>query len=218
MPSVDAPAEWLTTGRARVTGASTRIRSAVRRRRAWVRARRRAVRIIHEDLGLRPGAGLADLVDAVARERGRPLTVLRLTLPTHVSGFCVQGDAEDTVVITAHTSERQGLHVLLHELYHLLSTGREADAYAVTACEPADPGAFAEQLPSLPPDVVHEVLARPAQARTGRAEDEEWAAEVFATVGLLLLSLDGAEGRTGDGAECPTGPLAASFGNRRVDI
>lgn len=209
MPAVDAPAVWLTTGRARVSDASTRIRSAVRRRRAWVRARRRAVRIIHDDLGLRPGQGVQDLVDAVARERGRPVAVLRLTLPAHVSGFCVQGDAEDTVVITANISERQGLHVLLHELYHLLSTDPDTDSHTVPVCDLLDARIVAEQLPSLPADVVHEILFRPAPPRTSRAEDEEWAAEVFATVGLLLLSLDDADGHTG--------PLASSRTDRRAD-
>ncbi|MFD5699348.1 hypothetical protein [Streptomyces lasiicapitis] len=211
MPTVGAPAVWHHTGRARVTDASTRIRSAVRKRRAWARARRRAVRIIHHDLGLRPGQGLQELVDAVARERGRTITVLKLSLPTHVSGFCVQGDVDDTIVITSHTSERQGLHVLLHELYHLLS-GRapDVDPYAVTACDLLDAHHLAEQMPSLPVDAVREVLTRPAQLRTGYEEDEEWAAEVFATVGLLMLSLDGAGGHAGS--------LTSSFTNRHAGL
>ncbi|GGS21552.1 hypothetical protein GCM10010252_70960 [Streptomyces aureoverticillatus] len=211
MAIVGAPAAWRRPGPARVAGTSTRIRSAVRKRRAWARARRRAVRIIHDDLGLRPGQGLQDLVDAVARERDRTITVLKLPLPSHVSGFCVQGDAEDTVVITANTSERQGLHVLLHELYHLLS-GRtpDVDPGTVTACDLLDPRVLAEQMPSLPADAVREVLTRPAQLRTGYEEDEEWSAEVFATVGLLMLSLDEAGGHAG--------PLVSSFTNRHAGI
>lgn len=210
MPIVGAPA-WHRAGRARVTDASTRIRSAVRKRRAWARARRRAIRIIHDELGLRPGQGLQELVDAVAHERGRAVVVLKLPLPSHVSGFCVQGDAEDTVVITANTSERQGLHVLLHELYHLLSgCAADVDPYTVTACDLLDARVLAEQMPSLPADAVREVLTRPAQLRTGYEEDEEWAAEVFATVGLLMLSLDEAGGHSES--------LTSSFTNRHTGL
>ncbi|ARX89003.1 hypothetical protein SMD44_08490 [Streptomyces alboflavus] len=122
MPTVGAPAVWCHTGRARVADVSHRVRSAVRKHRAWARARRRAIRIIHDDLGLRPGQGLQTLLDTVAHERGRAIVVQRLPLPSHISGFCVQGETEDTIVITANTSERQGLHVLLHELYHVLSS------------------------------------------------------------------------------------------------
>ncbi|GHC67802.1 hypothetical protein [Streptomyces flavofungini] len=210
MPTVGAPVVWHHTGRARVADASTRIRSAVRKRRAWARARRRAIRIIHDELGLRPGQGLQELLHTVAHERGRTITVQKLPLPSHVSGFCVQGEAEDTIVITSNTSERQGLHVLLHELYHLLSgSPADVDPYAITVCDLLDPRLVADQLPSLPADVVREVLTRPVRLRTGYEEDEEWSAEVFATVGMLMLSLDDDIGRTG--------PLA-SFTNRHAGI
>lgn len=210
MPTVGAPAVWHHTGRARVADASTRIRSAVRKRRAWARARRRAIRIIHDELGLRPGQGPQKLLDTVAHKRRRTITVQKLPLPAHISGFCVQGETEDTIVITANTSERQGLHVLLHELYHLLSGGPgDAERHAVTACDLLDPHLVAEQLPSLPADVVRDVLARPARLRTGYEDDEEWSAEVFATIGMLMLSLDD------DG--CHTGPLT-SFTDRRTGL
>ncbi|QCX74569.1 hypothetical protein C9F11_04330 [Streptomyces sp. YIM 121038] len=218
-----ASASWRHTGEARVTDAPARILDAVRRRRAWVRARRRAVRIIHDDLGLRPGQGLQELLQAVVRRRRRPLTVLRVPLPPHVSGFCVRGDVEDTIVVTANTSERQGLHVLLHELYHLLCGRPPAPSpYAVAACDPPGLGAVSAQMPSLPPAVVEEVLLRPARPRAGtpvradaaapaeQGEDEEWAAEVFATVGLLMLCLDPAVSYTG--------ALTSSFAHRRADV
>ncbi|MFD9903703.1 hypothetical protein [Streptomyces sp. NPDC059063] len=191
--------------------AAARARTAVRKHRAWARARRRATRIIRVDLGLRPGQGLQDLIDAVARERQRPITVLRLALPPHVSGFCVQGQDKDTVVVTANTSERQGLHVLLHELYHLLRGAPAADdALPVAACDLLGLGTLTDQMPSLPADVVHEVLSRPAQLRTGYEEDEEWSAEVFATIGLLMLSLDDGGSRTGS--------LTSAFANRWSDV
>ncbi|MFD0412565.1 hypothetical protein [Streptomyces sp. NPDC127108] len=210
MPTVGAPAGWRHTGRARVADASHRILSAVRKRRAWARARRRAIRIIHDDLGLRPGQGLQTLLDTVAHERGRTITVQKLPLPSHISGFCVQGETEDTIVITANTSERQGLHVLLHEVYHLLSPGvANADPDAITACDVLEPHRVAEQMPSLPADVVREVLTRPVRLRTGYEEDEEWSAEVFATVGMLMLSLDDDGGHTA--------PLT-SFANRRSGL
>ncbi|WP_030669393.1 hypothetical protein [Streptomyces sp. NRRL B-1347] len=224
-----APASWRHTGRARVTDAPALILGAVRRRRAWVRARRRAVRIIHVDLGLRPGQGLQELLQAVVRLRRRSLTVLRVPLPPHVSGFCVRGDSEDTIVVTSHTSERQGLHVLLHELYHLLCGRSPAPGpEAVAAGGLLDLGTLSEQMPSLPPDVVEEVLFRPARLRAGtrgradstapaeceeheeHEEDEEWAAEVFATVGLLMLCLDPAVSYTGS--------LTSSFAHRRADV
>ncbi|MEI5103515.1 hypothetical protein RB200_39635 [Streptomyces sp. PmtG] len=198
MPFAGAAAPWPRTGRARLVDTSARIRGAVRKRRAWARARRQAVRIIHDDLGLRPGQGLEALLAAAVRERRRPVTVLKLALPAHVSGFCVRGETEDTIVVTANTSERQGLHVLLHELYHLLcGEPPEPSPSAFAACDLLDLGELTAQLPSLPADVVAEVLTRPAQLRAGNEayeEDEEWAAEVFATVGLLMLSLDTEEG------------------------
>ncbi|WJV44321.1 hypothetical protein [Streptomyces flavofungini] len=210
MLSVGAPGGLRRIGRAPVADVSHRIRSAVRKRRAWARARRRAIRIIHDDLGLRPGQGLQTLLDTVAHERGRTITVQKLPLPAHISGFCVQGEAEDTIVITANTSERQGLHVLLHELYHLLSAHpADVDPHALTACDLLEPHLVAEQMPSLPADVVREVLTRPVQLRTGYEEDEEWSAEVFATVGMLMLSLDDDDGHTA--------PLT-SFTNRRSGL
>ncbi|MEL3945478.1 hypothetical protein [Streptomyces sp. LNU-CPARS28] len=209
MPTVGAPAVWCHTGRARVADVSHRVRSAVRKHRAWARARRRAIRIIHDDLGLRPGQGLQTLLDTVAHERGRAIVVQRLPLPSHISGFCVQGETEDTIIITANTSERQGLHVLLHELYHVLSSSpATVDAHAVTACDLIEPHVVAEQMPSLPADVVREVLTRPVQLRTGYEEDEEWSAEVFATVGMLMLALDDDDGHT---------TPFASFAGRRSD-
>ncbi|MEV0438825.1 hypothetical protein AB0I84_15055 [Streptomyces spectabilis] len=211
-----APASWCHTAPALVLG-------AVRRRRAWGRARRQTVRIIHDDLGMRPGQGLQELLQAVVRLRRRSLTVLRVPLPPHVSGFCVRGDTEDTIVVTANTSERQGLHVLLHELYHLLCGRSPAPSpSAVAAGDLLELGALSEQMPSLPPDVVEEVLFRPARLRAGASgrgdaaapaayeEDEEWAAEVFATVGLLMLCLDPAISYTGS--------LTSSFAHRRADV
>ncbi|QDQ09866.1 hypothetical protein [Streptomyces spectabilis] len=219
-----APASWHPMGRARVTDAPALVLGAVRRRRAWVRARRQTVRIIHDDLGMRPGQGLQELLQAVVRLRRRSLTVLRVPLPPHVSGFCVRGETEDTIVVTSNTSERQGLHVLLHELYHLLCGRSPAPSppYAVAAGDLLDLGALSEQMPSLPPDVVEEVLFRPARLRAGASgrgdatapaayeEDEEWAAEVFATVGLLMLCLDPAISYTGS--------LTSSFAHRRADV
>ncbi|MGA4843724.1 hypothetical protein [Streptomyces sp. G45] len=201
---------WHRLRPASALGATARARAAVRKHRAWARARRRATRIIRVDLGLRPGHGLQDLIDAVAARRRRPITVLRLALPPHVSGFCVQGRAGDTVVVTADTSERQGLHVLLHELYHLLREPPDAGTPSVAACDLLDLDAVTAQLPSLPADAVRDVLSRPARLRCGYEEDEEWSAEVFATVGLLLLCLDDGVSRTGS--------MTTAFAHRWSDV
>ncbi|MEV0445158.1 hypothetical protein AB0I84_23255 [Streptomyces spectabilis] len=180
----------------------------MRKHRAWVSARRAAVHLIREDLGLRPGQGLPDLVAAIEHRRGRSIHIAHVMLPPQVSGFCIMGSDHDTICVTANTSERQALHILLHELYHLLKGAPAEDCeYVITGHDLIDAHTLEEQLPSLPPGLAHEVLSRPVQQRTGYEETDEWRAEVFATMGLELLALD----RSGDAER----GLTFSFANRR---
>ncbi|MGW1894162.1 hypothetical protein ACWCP6_28530 [Streptomyces sp. NPDC002004] len=169
---------------------------------AWARESRRARRLYH-DLGMRPGHRFQDLVDAVAHRRGRDILFLELELPPHVSGFCVLADS-DFIVTNARDSESQRRHTGAHELRHLLAGGPSHAAGAeVTA------GSFLD-LPSLPPGVAEEVLTRPAQLRSCYGDEEEFTAEVFATVVLPLLDPDN--------SSAATNSMTSSFSNRRSEI
>ncbi|MEI5102817.1 hypothetical protein RB200_35190 [Streptomyces sp. PmtG] len=174
------PLAWLLRGK-----------KALLKHRAWSRERRAAVHLIREDLGLRPGQGLPDLIAAIELRRGHPIHIARVELPPDVSGFCVAGGDHETICVSAHTSERQALHILLHELYHLFKGAPPDDCgYVIAGHDLIDTDTLNEQLPSLPPGLAEEILAQPAQQRTGYEEFEEWAAEVFATVALDLLAFD----------------------------
>ncbi|MGW1895584.1 hypothetical protein ACWCP6_35870 [Streptomyces sp. NPDC002004] len=199
----------LAAGAARVAGAGARAGSVARENLAWFRDSRRA-RHLYRDLGMRAGQGFPALVDAVARRRGRLITVLQLALPPDVSGFCVQGGAQDLIVLNTRDSERQRLHSGVHELYHVLCAGRgHGTEGPVTAGSFLGPGDF-DDLPSLPPDVVGKVLSQPAQLRSHCDDDEERGAEVFATVVLPLLDLNRSGGQAG--------AINSSFFNRRSEV
>ncbi|GAA2254213.1 hypothetical protein GCM10010145_22780 [Streptomyces ruber] len=197
---------------ARAAKAGDRARAVVREHRAWVRARRNARRVFRDDLGLRPGARLQDVVDAVSAARGRPLTLLRTELmPPGVSGFVVEGRTQDTIVVTATVSARLAVHISLHELRHLVPTA----SGGVHGPSVAGHGAFGPdtlrnlttELSTLPPAVVDEVLGGPARMRSAYDDAEERDCELFATIVLPMLDLS-------DGTRS-TSRVVTAFSNRR---
>ncbi|MET8822617.1 hypothetical protein [Streptomyces rochei] len=180
------------------------------------RERRDALGYFHNDLSLRPGASVQDVLDAIAGLRGRRVQPIQLSsLPPTVSGIAVLGSDEhgvDYIGITDRISRRHQAHVLLHEVRHL-RPGNECGTQpgsSIAVHEDFDGVTLAslhEQMSVLPESVRQEILSRPAKLRAGYGADEERTCEVFARVVLPLLDLDDTSQRTGS--------LASAFSNRR---
>jgi hypothetical protein len=200
----------------------TRVAKAVRESRVVVAVRdelslasdrRYAIRVIRKDLGLTPDQGLNDLIEAVARKRGREITVVHRPIPpSEDSGYCVHGITRDTLLIDEHASPRQRGHITAHELFHLLeedspTCGDDEESHAVI-----DPRVIASVLSALPEDLVHEVLNRPVRihGRSNYSHRAEQRAEVFASVVDQMLTLH----RESSGM----GAIESSFENRGSGI
>ncbi|MGW5042132.1 hypothetical protein ACWEQK_28645 [Streptomyces parvulus] len=201
---------------ARITEATSRARKTVRDSRAMSRERKDALSYFHTDLGLRPGASVQDVLDAIAELRGRKVQPVQLpSLPPTVSGVAVLGSDEhgvDYIGITDRISRRHQAHVLLHEVRHLRPGSEDGSPPAHSIAVHADfdgvtMASLHEQMSALPEHIRQEILSRPAKLRSGYGADEERTCEVFARVVLPLLDLDDTSQRTGS--------LASAFSNRR---
>ncbi|MFC8021046.1 hypothetical protein [[Kitasatospora] papulosa] len=197
---------------ARLAGAARGVREV----RAVSLERREALRCFRDDLGLEPGVSVRKVLDAVAQVRGREVEPIYLsTLPPTVSGLAVVGSEEsgvDYVGINDAISLRYAIHVLLHELRHLLRSDHDGaeDVLGVSMHSDFDGvtmDSLREQMAALPARVRQEILTRPVKLRTTYEHDEERACEVFAHTVLPLLGLDSTTDRTGS--------LASAFSNRR---
>lgn len=198
---------------ARLSRAARRAAYVVRESRAMARERREALGYFHEDLGLRPGASVQDVLDAIAVLRGRRVQPLQLSsLPPTVSGIAVLGTDDhgvDYIGITDRISRRHQAHVLLHEVRHLHPGGSEADAGQSIAVhfDGVTLESLREQMSGLPDHIRQEILTRPVRLRAGYGHEEERRCEIFARVVLPLLDLDSTSQRTGS--------LTSAFSNRR---
>ncbi|MEV5428242.1 hypothetical protein [Streptomyces sp. NPDC052701] len=185
-----------------------------RQRRAFHRDIRRARHIFHRELGLRPGVRLQELLDAIADHNKRPVSLLEMDLDPDLSGICLRGRTEDRIIVGHNNSEWQRMCVSAHELGHLLpwiaadSTESSVSGHGHGHDIQLDARTLAEQLTTLPADVVHDVMnpARPTKLRAAYDTDEERAVEAWGTVVPTLLSLDG--------ATSPTGAITSAFSNR----
>ncbi|MEU3855063.1 hypothetical protein [Streptomyces sp. NPDC029554] len=200
------------------------LRESWREHRTWSRERQAALRLFYKDLGLWAGAPLAGkdpqtgrpgVLDAVTQLRGgRPIkidTVPLDSLSLHVSGAVVVGDDHDTIVVSSRVSRRHRVHVILHEVRHLLVDDGPTDGPGMAVHRHFDGvtiQSLEEQMQALPPRLREELLTRPVKLRAGYPDDEELTCEVFARAVLPLLDLDPA-GQS-------LGPLAAAFSNRRT--
>ncbi|MCF3128934.1 hypothetical protein [Streptomyces olivochromogenes] len=203
-------------GLARITEATARVGAAWREHRSWHREQRAATGVFHDDLGLRPGASVQDVLDAVAELRGgRTIEPIPLdSLPPLVSGMAVLGEEEDYIAISTRLSPRHRAHVLLHEVRHLLpfnaggATGSDCSIAVHRHFDGVTLQSLEEQMSALPARVRAEILTRPAKLRAGYPDDEEFTCELFARVVLPLLDLDPTSKSTGS--------LASAFSNRRA--
>ncbi|MFD9562226.1 hypothetical protein [Streptomyces sp. NPDC059994] len=130
------------------------------------------------------------------------IKITEAPLPSEVSGFCARGRECDYIVADSRANELLRLHVLLHELYHLLSQHQPADG---DGHQPMSDNLLGELLPGVKPGVVAKILNR-----SHYASPDERDAEVFATLMLqrLHLSTD----------QTSNGMLTSAFTHRRSGV
>lgn len=176
---------------------------------------RRARRIFRKELGLTPGASLQQLVDAIADHNQRPITIQELDLDPALSGLCLRGPAQDRIIISRDNTPWQRLRVKIHELGHLLPwITSDLDDCCVSGHAPGyslqlRPDHLNNQLMTLPPDVVHDVLnaTRPPKMRAAYDSGEELAVEAWATAVPRLLAAE-------SGTNAATDAITSAFSNR----
>ncbi len=101
----------------------------------------------------------------VAAMRGRPIELVALeTRPGAPCGVLAATDRADYVFYTRDTSPLHQLHILLHELGHLLCGHVEGEVRPETLAEVL--------MPSLSADLVRRVLGRTTYAREQEKEAE----------------------------------------------
>ncbi|MEU3901731.1 hypothetical protein [Streptomyces sp. NPDC045251] len=176
---------------------------------------RRARRIFRKELGLTPGASLQQLVDAIADHNQRPITIQEMDLDPALSGLCLRGPSQDRIIISRDNTPWQRLRVKIHELGHLLPwITADQDDCCVSGHAPGHsiqlrPDHLNNQLTTLPPDVVHDVLnaTRPPKLRAAYDSGEELAVEAWATAIPRLLA-------TEDDTNAATDAITSAFSNR----
>ncbi|WP_086738387.1 hypothetical protein [Streptomyces glaucescens] len=201
---------------ARLAETTSRAGAAVRQHRSWSRERRAALHLFYDELGLKPGASVQDVLRAMADLRGRTVETFLLSgLPPRVSGVTVQGEDTDYIGISDRLSPWHQALVSLHEARHLRVPHSGAEDGPGDACSIAVHSQFdgvtleslREQMSALPDRVREEIITRPAKLRAGYGDDEELTCEIFARVVLPLLDLDP--------TSQSTGRLTSAISNRR---
>ncbi|MFF3359598.1 hypothetical protein ACFYWN_45170 [Streptomyces sp. NPDC002917] len=207
-------------GLARIVEATNRASTALHEHRSWARDRRDALGYFHDELSLRPGASVRDVLDAIAERRGRRIkTHVLSSLPPTVSGMAVLGtEDEDHIGTSSRLSPWHRALVSLHEGCHFRDPSFNSESWADVGCsiavhshvEGVTLQSLREQIQAsgLPERVQEEILTRPVRLRASYGEDEERRCEVFARVVLPLLDLDP--------TSRSTGLLSVTFGNRRA--
>ena len=139
-------------------------------------------------------------VEALARERGRPIDLLPVAArPDLPCGLVVTTRDADYIVYRADTTELHRQHILLHEAAHVLCghSEREGEHTAMAA-------AARSLMPHLPAELVQSVLGR-----TVYGEPDEREAELVAS--LILRRAARRERGARGGADPVSGP-DATFG------
>lgn len=211
MSSTGAPTPHR-AGLTAISEATARLKAAVRDHRSWSRERRAAHDFFHNELALRPGDTVQDVLTAITKLRGRKVSDLALPgLPPHVTGIVVPGEEEDYIGLSDRLTARHRAHVLLHEVRHLSPDSTVGEVALHGHFDGVTLQQLKEQIAFLPLRIQEEILTRPARLRAGYDPtdplDEERKCEVFARVVLPLLDLDPTSQATGS--------LTTSFSNRR---
>lgn len=163
------------------------------------RERRRAIRLIRK-LDLPELPVLKDVVDSVARARGRPVEVTHRRLPSGLTGFCAQLPHRDVIVIGDSASPLNRILTSCHELVHLWR------GHTPTQDALFDRATVRTLLPGIHPDVVRGVL----MGRSHYGSPQEREAEVVATQLVTMLDLRA--------DQIGNAQLAASLAHRRTGV
>ena len=106
---------------------------------------------------------------ALAERRKRPLVLRAIDVPSGLGGFWVASPQADYILYQAGTSSLHRLHIILHELSHLICEHKPAPV--------TDDEFLRIMLPDLSPRAFRHILKRAAYST---AEDQE--AEMLATL------------------------------------
>jgi Zn-dependent peptidase ImmA (M78 family) len=161
---------------------------------------------------------LKSVVEAVESYRGRKILVKDLPLAPGLSGFCVRLEDLDLLVGTTRSSERRRIHVMAHELGHLLFDDflieDPSAGCSIASHKLIHPESLAAGLALLPADTVEKVRNRPIRMRKSTrnhlTDPLERLPETFALEVLSILRLD--ESTRG------SGPIATAFGHRGTTL
>ncbi|MGW3424473.1 hypothetical protein [Streptomyces phaeochromogenes] len=171
--------------------------------------------MFHDDLGLKAGASLMEVVEAYGRVRGRTLVLEEAELGPELSGVCVTEPDQDVIYVTSIASPRHKIHIRLHEVAHLPLPRQGAaeiatfEACSISGHSSIDIKTLTRHMSILPPRVVEELQTSPTSVnfRTTYAFAAERRSEQFATHVINLLDLDATSRHTG--------PIRSAFSNRR---
>jgi hypothetical protein len=140
------------------------------------RALRRRCRALLRQLDVRPPLDVSDMCARLGKLRGRPICLVAHPLPTQGPfGVWLSTSAADHIIYQERTSRPHQVHIILHELGHLI-----ADHHS----DEHDSSVLAMIYPDIDPDVVRRVLGR-----TSYDIAEERDAETVATIILQWASV-----------------------------
>ena len=142
------------------------------------------VQAMVERRALVQATSLAEVLQGVARHRGRPVELEPLPADAdagHVFGVCLPYPDRDVILFRTGAGPAHELHSILHECGHLV-LDHVADAGADQT--PADPDRLAAMLPDLDPALVAAALAR-----SSYEDVHEQEAETFAMVMREILEV-----------------------------
>lgn len=132
------------------------------------RALRKRCRALLDALDVTRPFDLAAFQRSLSRHRGRPVTLVPIAMRTDSpSGVWIAADDADYVFYESATLPLHQLHIILHEVGHMLLDHHGAEA--------PDHTHWQRLFPHLSPDLVRTVMGR-----TSYDSDEEQAAEEFA--------------------------------------
>jgi hypothetical protein len=140
------------------------------------RALRRRCRSLLRQLDMRPPLDVAEMCDRLGTLRGRPIYLLAHPLPASGPfGVWLSTPAADHIAYLQQTSRPHQVHIILHELGHVIADHRSDEQ---------DDDVLQMIYPSIDPDVVRRALRR-----TSYDNAQEREAETVATIILQWASV-----------------------------
>lgn len=167
---------------------SSRVNCDRQQRRAE-RQLRRTVRRELRCLGIRPPLRIEELCGRLGRHRGREIHLVSSPMPTNQAfGLWIGTSAADYIFYQCRTTRPHQVHIVLHELGHMLAdhpSDEAADLSELDAVSAALAGdnvgddVLTQLMPTLPPEMARAELRR---RRRRYDSEEEREAELVATI------------------------------------